>query len=85
MSYYRELIIEAFKEGLLLLVKWGLLVGFIIYGFNYSLDTRNKSVNGEQAAILLIELQKKGYLPQLVNGAVPDMVKSTEVKPTEKK
>lgn len=74
MSYFKELLVDAFKEGLLLLVKYGLIVFLIWYGFNFSLDTRNKASNGEQAAILLLELQKKGYLPQLVNGQVPDKV-----------
>jgi hypothetical protein len=74
INTFWEDVVEKFKEGLLLVVKYGLLVFIIWYAFNFSLTTYNKAQNGEQAAILLVELQKKGYLPQLVNGQVPDKV-----------
>lgn len=80
INTFWENIVEKFKEGILLLVKYGLLIAAIVYAFNYSLQTRQMSQNGEQAAILLVELQRKGYLPQLVNGQVPDKAKIEEAK-----
>jgi hypothetical protein len=67
--------VEKFKEGLLLLVKYGLFIVLIWYAFNFSLATYNKANNGQQAALMILELQKKGYLPQLINGQVPDKPK----------
>ena len=76
-----EDIVEHVKSGVLLLVKYGLIVIAILYAYAFMNATYNKASNGEQAAILLLELQKKGYLPQLVNGQVPErVVNSSEVK-----
>lgn len=69
---YKDMLLEAFKEGLLLLVKWGLLIAAIVYAFNYSLQTRNMALNGNQAAIAINELQQKGWLPKFKDGVIPD-------------
>lgn len=69
---YKEQFKEALKEGLLLLVKYGLLILAIIYAFNFSLQTRDMAVNGTQAAIAIKSFQQKGWLPQFVNGEAPD-------------
>lgn len=68
--------IRASKEGLYLLVKYGILIAAIIYAFNFSMQTRQAAINGEQAAIAVKMFQDKGYLPQFVNGQVP--TKTTE-------
>ncbi len=82
MNYnYKEELIEAFKNGLLLLVKWGLLIAAVIYAFNFSLETRRAAINGEQAAILINEYMKKGYLPKLENGQIPDKIDKPQAKP----
>lgn len=65
---------ENFKDGLLLLVKWGLLIAAIIYAFNFSMQTRDMAINGQQAAAFLSELQKKGWLPKIENGQIPQKV-----------
>lgn len=77
---YKDRLIESLKEGLLLLVKFGLLVAAIVYAFNFSLETRNMAVNGQQAAVAIMELQKKGWLPQFQNGVIPDKPKVEELK-----
>lgn len=69
---FKEQLKEAFKEGLLLLVKYGLLVAVVIYALFFSNQTYQAARNGEQAAIAIMKLQQKGYLPQFVNGEVPD-------------
>lgn len=79
MSFKQQLI-ENLKDCLLLLVKWGLLIAAIIYAFNFSLQTRQMAINGEQAAVMILELQKKGYLPKVENGQIPDKPKVEEVK-----
>ena len=66
------------REGILLLVKYGLFIVIIIYSFLLLQDTRAKAENGEQAAIFLGELQKKGYLPSIKDGQIPE--KTSEQK-----
>jgi hypothetical protein len=68
---FQELLKEKFQQGLLLLVKWGLLIAAIVYAFNYSLQTRNMAMNGEQAALAINEFINKGWLPKLANGEAP--------------
>jgi hypothetical protein len=70
---YKEDFIEAFKDGLLLLAKYGVLIAAVIYLFNYSMNTRQMAMNGEQAAVAIKIMQEKGYLPQFDrNGNLPE-------------
>lgn len=65
-------LIEALKEGLFISVKWGILIALIVYFYNFSMQTRQAAINGEQAALAMRMMQEKGYLPQFVNGVLPD-------------
>ena len=70
----------AVKEGILLLVKYGFLLAAIVWAFNFSMNTRNMAITGQQTAALISELQKKGWLPafqQAPNGSIiiPDKPK----------
>lgn len=60
----KEQLIESLKDGLYLAVKYGIIVLIIIYAFAFMNDTRQKSINGEQAAIAIKEYQDKGVLPR---------------------
>ncbi len=77
---FLEQLKQNLSDGILLLVKYGFIIAAIIYAFNFLLNTYRAAANGEQAAMFLQELQKKGYLPQLVNGQVPDRPKVEEKK-----
>lgn len=68
---YKDKLIEAFKDGLLIVAKYGLIVVLIWYAFNYSLQTRNMAINGEQATLAINEYINKGWLPKLINGEAP--------------
>ncbi len=63
----------AAKEGVLIAVKWGLLVALIVYAFNFSMNTYTMANNGQTAAIVIRELQTKGWLPKLApDGTAPE-------------
>jgi len=62
----------AAQESVLIAVKWGLIILIILTAVNYVTKIRTAALNGEQAAIAIVEFQKKGWLPQIVNGQVPD-------------
>lgn len=66
-----EGLVESLKDGLLLLVKYGVLIAAIVYAFNFSMQTRTAAVNGEQAALIINEYIAKGWLPAIQNGQVP--------------
>lgn len=70
--YFKDQLIEALKEGLLLLVKYGLIVIAIVYSFLFMNQTRDMAINGNNAAIAIKMMQEKGYLPQFVNGQIPE-------------
>ena len=72
---YKDRLTEAFKDGLLLFVKWGLLIVAIVYAFTFMLNTRDMAINGQQAAIAINEYIKKGWLPKIINGEVPEKSK----------
>lgn len=82
MTFYDKLI-EASKEGILILVKWIFISVAMYYTFNYSMQTRDMAVNGHNAAAAINKYIEKGWLPQITNGVVPD--KPTEVKTNESK
>jgi hypothetical protein len=60
----KERLIIALGEGLLLLIKYSFLLIVIWYAFNFSLQTRQAAINGEQAAVAIHEYQLKGILPK---------------------
>lgn len=68
----KEKLKQAAEEGLLLFVKYALVLGLLIFSFNYFTRINQAALNGEQAALMLMELQKKGWLPQLTNGQIPE-------------
>lgn len=67
-----ELIKKAAIEGLLLAIKYGLIILIILYCYNFSNNTYQMSINGNQAALAIKMFQEKGYLPKFVNGEVPN-------------
>lgn len=69
---FKEQLINNLKDGLLLLAKYGLIIIAILLAYNHINETRQMAINGQNAAAYLIQLQQKGYLPQLVNGQVPE-------------
>lgn len=62
---------RAFEEGILITVKYGLLVVIAYFALVFGTQVVNGSINGTQAALYLNELQSKGYLPKVVNGQIP--------------
>lgn len=75
MITYKDKLIEALKEGLLLLVKYGLIIVLVIYSYLFLMNTYQMSINGNNAAIAIRMLQEKGYLPSFVNGSIPEKSK----------
>lgn len=69
---FKDQLIEAGKSGILLFVKYILIVAAIIYAFNFSLNTRQMAESGLNAAVALNKYMSKGYLPQFNNGEIPD-------------
>lgn len=66
---------RATEEGLLLFAKYALVVALAYFVLVFATGVINGASNGTAAAQYLNELQQKGYLPQLVNGQVPDKPK----------
>lgn len=62
----------AATEGLLIFVKYGLIIILIIISVNYFFRVHQAAINGEQAAIAINEFIKKGWLPEIRNGQVPE-------------
>lgn len=69
---FKDQLKEKFKEGLLLITKYGLIIAIILYSFNFYMQTRAMAENGNQAAMAIREMQEKGWLPAFVNGRIPD-------------
>ena len=69
-----EDVVDNFKLGILLLVKYSLFIIAIIYAYTFMQNTYFMAQNGQQAAIFLSELQKKGYLPKIENGVIPEKI-----------
>lgn len=61
---FKEQLVEAFKNSLLLAVKYSVIVVVIIYVFNYTMQTRQLAMNGNEAATAILEYQKAGVLPK---------------------
>ena len=66
---------RAAEEGLLLFAKYALVIALAYLVINFTTNVIAGAANGNLAAQYLNQLQQKGYLPQLVNGAVPDKPK----------
>ena len=66
---------NAFEEGLLIFIKYVLVIALAFLIVNYATRINQAALNGEQAAIYLNLLQQKGYLPPVQNGTVPDLPK----------
>lgn len=60
---FKEVLIKNIQEGILLLVKYGLIIGFIIFSYLIMMNTYQMANNGNQAAIAINEYIKNGYLP----------------------
>lgn len=72
MREYLNIARDGFKDGLYLLAKYGSIILLIAFALNYFTRINQAALNGEQALIMISELQKKGWIPQLVNGQVPE-------------
>lgn len=75
MITYKDKLIESLKEGLLLLVKYGLIIILIVYSYLFFMSTYQMSINGNNAAVAIRMFQEKGYLPAFVNGSIPEKSK----------
>jgi hypothetical protein len=61
----------AAEAGLLLFIKYALVLLLTYIAFTFGTQIVNGSINGTQSALYLNELQNKGYLPKVVNGSIP--------------
>jgi hypothetical protein len=68
---YKQRMKRAGEEGLLIFIKYFLVVVLAYFALTFGTQLVTGSVNGTQAALYLNELQNKGYLPKVVNGQVP--------------
>jgi hypothetical protein len=72
MTPYRTRMKKAAEEGLLLFIKYALLIGLIYFSVNIFSNIIAGASNGTSAAIYLNQLQNKGYLPKVgQDGQVP--------------
>ena len=60
----KDKLVKAFEEGILITVKYGIIIVVIIYTFNFMNGTRQMAINGNSAALAIQELQSKGWLPK---------------------
>ena len=65
MNLFRDKLIQALGEGILLSIKYGLLIIIFVFVFNYVSNIKQMIVNGQVAAQLIQEYQTKGWLPKL--------------------
>ena len=68
---FKERIKIAIEEGLLLFIKYALVIILAYMILTFGTNVVNGSANGTQAALYLNQLMEKGYLPKPVNGQVP--------------
>lgn len=62
---------RAMEQGLLLFVKYALVVILSYFALQFGLNIVSGSQNGTNAVLYLKEAQDKGYLPKVVNGQLP--------------
>lgn len=70
MDSFKDKLIKATEQGLLLFIKFALVVGLSYVVINYFTTINSGAINGTQAVIYLNELQQKGYLPKIVDGSI---------------
>jgi hypothetical protein len=72
---------SACESGILLFVKYALVVGLIYLGINYITNVNSGAQNGTAAAMYLNQLQQKGYLPKVSpDGQVPAKIEEPNAK-----
>lgn len=64
LDVFWKQIVESFKDGLLIAVKYITIIVIIIYAYLFMMDTRQQAINGNQAAMAIKEYQDKGILPR---------------------
>ena len=77
---FRYRLKKAAEEGLLITIKYGLVILLSYLGLTFGTNVVNGSNNGTAAALYLNELQNKGWLPKVQNGQVP--MKENQNAPT---
>ena len=55
----------AAEAGILLFVKWGLVVALVLGSVDYLTKVRTMAINGQNAAAAILEYQRRGQLPPL--------------------
>ena len=68
---YKNRLKRAGEEGLLIFIKYALVLVLAFFALNYLTSVISGAANGTNAVLYLTELQNKGYLPKVVNGQVP--------------
>jgi Na+/H+ antiporter NhaC len=72
---------SACEAGILLFVKYALVVGLIYLGINYITNVTAGANNGTAAAMYLNQLQQKGYLPKInAEGQIPAKIEEPNAK-----
>lgn len=79
-AMFRTRLRYAAEQGLLLFVKYALVVGLIWFSVNAITNVVAGSVNGSNALNYLNEAISKGYLPKTVNGQVPPKMEKDDAK-----
>lgn len=62
---------SAMEQGLLLFVKYALVLVLTYVALQFGLNIVSGAANGTNAVLYLKEVQDKGYLPKVVNGSIP--------------
>ena len=81
---FRTKLVKAIEEGVLIFVKFGLIIVLIILSIEYALKIKQAALNGEQAAIAINEYQQKGWLPKFpISEKKDEKVPDTTTNPTK--
>ena len=79
-SFFRDRLKFAMEEGILLVVKYGLVLLIIVFALNYFSQISQAALNGQQAALAIRLFQSKGYLPQIdTQGNVPEKTHEKDI------
>jgi len=71
VSTFKVKLKKAGEEGLLLFAKYALALVLAFFTLQFVTSIISGSNNGTNAVLYLKELQDKGYLPKVINGAIP--------------
>ena len=71
--YFRNRLKRAAEEGLLIFIKWALVITLAYVALQYGTGIISGASNGTNSALYLNELISKGYLPKAVNGVIQPM------------